>query len=279
MSGAVPTKTSWPSAVGRGVPPSLLVRAAGHLFVRALRGKVYLGARPEEEVPWISPDVWKRVVDYYRALDRPTVFEWGTGTSSIWHLRALLERGGTYVGVEHNVLWFMQMVASIARDAARMRVSFDVEWRGAGNGFDAAMRLGPAVDAVLRFRPRHRGAKGGDEARYASYVEALDRAADLVVIDGRARRACVRRALDTAWLKTGGLLVLFEAGRGDPTWFDTHQREGKLDYRREVEEMVRLGGQLVDGMGLDRWDGLTRRRTLGPHALGPYLREACILVR
>lgn len=279
MNGVVPTRSSWPSAMGRGVPPALLARAAGHLVVRALRGKVWLGARPEEEVPWISPDVWKRVVDHYRALDRPTVFEWGTGTSSIWHLRALLERGGTYVGVEHNVLWFMQVVASIAREAARRRLAFDLAWRRAGNGFDANMRLGRSVDAALRFRPRHRGKGGGDERRYASYVEALDRPVDVAVIDGRARRACVRRALDTAWLRAGGLLVLFEAGRGDPDWFDSHQREGKLDYRREVEEMVRLGGQLVDGMGLDRWEGLKRPRTIGPHGLGTYLREACIMVR
>ena len=264
----------------RGTPPAVLLRAAFHLGIRALRGKAALAARPEQAFPWTSPDVWARVVDHYRALPDPTMFEWGIGVSTIWHVRTLLSIGrGTYVGVEHNVLWTVQVVAAILREAASRRIDVALGSSRSGADADLTLRLG-GCRVVLRLRPRRRsGGEHVDASRYEAYAAALDLPVDVVVVDGRARRACIERALSTGWLRQGGLLALFEAGRGDEGGFDGMGREGKLDYRREVEEMVRRGGEVVDGLGLDRWEGLARSRTIGPHGQGPYRREACFLVR
>lgn len=260
-----------------GVSPAVLVRAALHFAVRSLRGKAGLLVRPELSFPWTSPDVWARVEDHYRAIADPTVFEWGIGVSTIWHVRALLSKGrGTYVGVEHNVLWTVQVVASLLREAAARGVDASLECSRSGPDADLTLRLG-GCRVVLRLRPRRRDGEGED-GRYGAYAAALDLPVDVVVIDGRARNACVDRALSTGWLRQGGLLALYEAGRGEEGWFEGMGR-GKHDYRREVDEMVRRGGEVVDGLGLDRWEGLGRPRTIGPHGQGPYRHEACFLVR
>ncbi len=263
----------------RGTPTAVLLRAALHLGIRAMRGKAALAARPELWFPWTSPDVWARVVDHYRALPDPTVFEWGVGVSTIWHVRALLSMGrGTYVGVEHNVLWTVQVAAALLREAAARRVDVSLESFRSGLDADLTLRLG-GCRVVLRLRSRRRDeGRPADDRKYEAYVAALDLPVDVVVIDGRARNDCVRRALSTPWLRQGGLLALYEAGRGEEGWFEG-MGSGKHDYRREVEEMVRLGGEVVDGLGLDRWEELGRPRTVGPHGAGPYRHEACFLVR
>ena len=57
-------------------------------------------------IPWSSPNIWKEIVDYYENMHSPTVFEYGTGASSISHVNNLLPLGGKYIGVEGDQNWF-----------------------------------------------------------------------------------------------------------------------------------------------------------------------------
>ena len=97
------------------------------------------------------------------------------------------------------------------------------------------------------------------------------------MIDGRARKECVHHVLRSALLKNGGLVALFEAGRGIDGWMNSPALTGSYDYQPEVREMIAAGGEIVDGDGLDRWPTLNTRRTFSPAAFH-YPTEACFLV-
>jgi hypothetical protein len=101
---------------------------------------------------------------------------------------------------------------------------------------------------------------------------------DVVIVDGKVRKACVNRVLDTDFLKSDGMLALFEAWRGMDGWMGRPALTGPSNYQLEVQRMLALGGELVDGIGLDRWPDLRHRRTMESTAYS-YPAEACFLVR
>ena len=243
----------------------------------------------EDQFPWCSPDVWQRVVDSYLSVPQPKVFEYGTGVSSIWHIRNLLAEGGTYIGVEHDLDWYAQVLQAVLRYGVRhgllvacssQPVTMPDDFPVPAN--DAFLKLsGPQItgcEVVLKLRlPFNRSRDAdGTLAEFREYVKALDEPCDVVIVDGRARKACVNHALDLALLKPGGSLVLMEAGRGVEGWLGWPASSGTSDYQPEVERMLALGGELVDGSGVDRWPGLKRRRTPISNAYS-YPLEACFL--
>ncbi len=85
----------------------------------------------------------------------------------------------------------------------------------------------------------------------------------MVIVDGRARKACIaciERALDTNYLRPGGLLALFDAGRGQEGWLGYPTKTGTSDYQPVVQRILDLGGELIDGYGTDRCPRQKRRR-------------------
>ncbi len=233
--------------------------------------------RIEDAPPWTSPDVWARVVSLYASRPSPTVFEYGTGASTLAHVRQLLAGGGRVVGVEADADWFAKVQLAIDR-LARSEGTVSPWTRAAvPGGVDATTRLtgraGAAVVVELRLRPIRAGSPGGADP----FVRALDAPVDVVIVDGEARKACVRHALDERRVRPGGGLVLFEAGRGVDGWLGLPGLGGEFDYRPEVAAMTALGGEVVDGAGLDRWPGVSRRRS-SISVSHYYPLEACLLV-
>lgn len=259
--------------IGRGLRHILSGRAGRRL------------APPMWEVPpWCSPDVWDRIHARLASIERPTLVEFGTGSSTLWHLRAILERGGTLVAVEHEAGWFIRVLWDVLRFVRDRGMTAVGESSSAGRNLDTRLRLsgsdGRSAELLLRYRPKsilQRDPVTG-QSDYEDYVAALDLPCDVVILDGGTRKACVRRALETEFLRRGGLLVLLDAGRGTEGWLGRPTREGKADYQPEVERMLDLGGEWVDGAGMDRWPGLAGRPSRGPHG-DHYPREACFLVR
>lgn len=133
--------------------------------------------------------------------------------------------------------------------------------------------------AQLSLEYLHRPGAGltgcGTHDEFRSYVEAPKGQFDLVVVDGRARKACVRHVLQHGLLSAHGLLVLYEAGRGHPDWPVRSQLTGTWDYQPEVAEMLRRGGALIEGSGVDRWSAWTRPGPPTAHFSERYPMEAC----
>ena len=223
----------------------------------------------EDDFPWCSPDVWSRIVESYMKRPRPWVCEYGTGVSTLHHIRNLLKVEGTFIGIEHNPDWYDKLVARVISYCARhgLRLTSEVSFvltdgrsGGASSGVDTVMTIsdGAGLRCTVKLRLRPTSGTG--------YVEAFDEPCDAVLIDGKRRKACVRHVLDSGLVKTGGLIVLLEAWRGMDEVDGRPTLTGKFDYRPEVRRMQALGGELVDGAGFDQWPGLVRRRTIGAEA-------------
>jgi hypothetical protein len=237
-----------------------------------------------DQFPWTSPNIWDLVVAHYLSKEQPTVFEYGTGASSLWHIRNLMVQGGTYIGVEHEPNWFGRVLGAVLELAVEKAALVTCEGRPSllGHGYDVRLSLpaknGTSCAVHLRLRPpSHRGNDpDGTAVEFNDYIKALDQACDVVVIDGRARKACVNYLLDGAFIGPEGLLVLMEAGRGQEGWLGSSKSTGTSDYQPEVQRMLSLGGHLVDGIGVERWPG-QRRKLIPSNISYSYPAEACLL--
>lgn len=112
------------------------------------------------------------------------VFEFGGGGSTLW----LEDQGAEVVVVEHHGEWARQLVAALAPGTRVVERS-----TGAAGSVTSAVEPG----------------------FFDNYVAAIsdepDSSLDLVIVDGRARVECVRRAMPK--VKPGGLLLLDDTGR------------------------------------------------------------------
>lgn len=138
------------------------------------------------DVPWWTFAAADRVDAYLSRRPDCRAFEWGSGASTVW----LGRRCGTVFSVEHDAAWADRMRAALPSNA---RVRLVVPTPGL---------------AVPSAKP---GFAGLD---FADYVAAIDDVAgplDLIVIDGRAREACLDRAVER--LASGGLIVLDNVDR------------------------------------------------------------------
>lgn len=159
--------------------------APGHLLRRGL--------------PWIVYDA----IDHLDALDMRgwRVFEYGSGGSTRYWLR----RGAGVISVEHDPAWH-----ALVRAAVPAAAPLDYRLAAPEPDPDPAAVPDPADPAacVSANYPRER-------LRYTRYVAQIDGCADgsldLVLVDGRARPACLARAAPK--LRPGGLLVLDNSDR------------------------------------------------------------------
>lgn len=137
------------------------------------------------DVPWWTYASIDEIEAWLQARDRPIrVFEWGSGASTVW----LATRTDDVHSVEHHP----DAVATIAPRLAPL-------------GTVTLLH----VPAVASDRPRTRSRKlGSGGLDFTDYVHAIDGVAgsfDLIVIDGRAREACLAVAVDR--LAPDGLIV------------------------------------------------------------------------
>lgn len=124
------------------------------------------------ELPWWNVAATREVEEYLASHRGARVFEFGAGASTAW----LAKRAGTVISVEHHADWH-KMISPLVEGFANVTL-----WR--------------------RDLP-------GD-----GYIGAIDEAGgkfDLIVIDGRRRIECLRRAIPH--LKAGGVILLDDSGR------------------------------------------------------------------
>lgn len=142
------------------------------------------------DIPWWTYDAIDAVEAWLRDREGARVFEFGSGASSLW----LSRRAREVRSVEHAAGFYEYM-----RPAFGAQENLAVE----------------LVEPVASEHPSVPSQKEGHSGLdFADYVGAIDRAGgtfDLVVVDGRARAACLARAL--RFLAPDGLVVFDNSRR------------------------------------------------------------------
>ncbi|MGL5809883.1 MAG: class I SAM-dependent methyltransferase [Nocardioides sp.] len=240
MREGTPAKRAYVSAirgsraglVRAGLLPAL-DRWAGHsrtgLWARSLLSIYDLEDLLAYDVPWWTFAAAHRVAAFLADRPEARVFEWGSGASTAW----LARRAKVVTSVEHDPAW-----AAIVRPALPR---------------NATVRVVEPVPATGRPGEEHSHKAGFDGLDFGSYVAALDQAEgvfDLIVVDGRARAACFRRAVTR--LSRDGVLVFDNVDRrryraaiaGSPVPVETEWTRGltpALPYPTRTA-LVRLRG-------------------------------------
>jgi len=144
--------------------------------------------------PWWTYGAIDAVEQHLTALDgRARVFEYGSGASSVW----LGRRSASVHSVEHHAGF-----ASVMRRVL------------AETGLDRTVTLieVPAVASDAPVVPSgRRGEDGLDYADYVAGIDAVPGEFDLIVVDGRARVACMQAAARR--LAPGGITLFDDTQR------------------------------------------------------------------
>lgn len=171
------------------------------------------------DVPWWTFDSAERVAAWLGEHPGARVFEWGSGASTLW----LAARAGEVHSVEHHAGWAEVLAPRLPANVV-LRV------------VEPVATPAPAVPSA---KPGHGGL---DFADYVAAIDDVPGTFDVVVIDGRAREACLERAVDR--LAPGGLIV-----------FDNVDRQRYVDAIDRSLEVAGTGGR--DRLAMTMTRGLT----------------------
>jgi hypothetical protein len=140
-----------------------------------------------------------------------SAFEYGSGGTTVF----LTQRIAALHSVEHDPEWFAQ-TSAVLEAAGHQHVRYELEEPESGDN-PAFASTGPEF-------------AGRNFERYVKAIDAHpDASLDLVIVDGRARVACVRRALPK--LREGGYLLLDNSDRDEyREAFELLARFPRLDF-------------------------------------------------
>lgn len=144
------------------------------------------------DLPWWTFGAIDEVERFLSCRPGARVFEYGSGASTIW----LARRAGRVTSIEHDPVWYSIVRKRLAEYS------------------NAKILLVPPEPALLR--PSEYGSQrvGFEKMDFRAYATAIDSCCgpyDLIVVDGRARPACLVHAL--AHLAAGGILLFDNSGR------------------------------------------------------------------
>lgn len=141
------------------------------------------------DVPWWTYDAINVIENYIKQLDhQPTVFEYGSGASTIW----LAKRAKKVVSVEHDNGWYLHL--------------------------NNKLNIFPQVHLLLKqAQPQENNNFNSQKIPHVSFKEyvqsihASKEQYDIIIIDGRARSACLENCL--AYLKPEGIIIFDNSNR------------------------------------------------------------------
>ena len=152
------------------------------------------------DILW-TPEPWLPylVTEFIRQIICPvSVFEWGSGGSTVMFLRMKLAR---LVSVEHDPAWYERIQGELSRRSLK----------------HPDYRLIPYEDGEIapdKGNPAHykSGSTELGPVNFRAYASAIDDQPpfDLVLVDGMARASCLAHAVGK--VKPGGYLVLDNTG-------------------------------------------------------------------
>lgn len=144
--------------------------------------------------PWWTYGATDVVERHLAALGgRARVFEYGSGASTVW----LARRAGRVHSVEHHP-GFAAVMRGVLAEA-------DL------TGTVTLLEVPPTRGDRPRVPSGRRGEQGRDYAGYVAAIDAVEGDLDLVVVDGRARVACLEAAARR--LAPGGLVLFDDSQR------------------------------------------------------------------
>ena len=158
-------------------------------WVRSLFAIYDIEALVDLDSPWWTFASIDVVRDHLAQRPGARVLEWGSGASTVW----LAKRAGHVTAIEHDVEWAERVRPLVGANVDILTVP---------------PTQGLSADPIISAKPGHEGL---DFTDYVHAVDALPGQFDLVVIDGRAREACLPRAL--ARLAEGGMVVFDNVDR------------------------------------------------------------------
>lgn len=178
-------------AEAAGVTDRLAQRPGrGALYARSLLAIYDVDAMLELDTPWWTFRAIDRVDAFLRArAGRARVFEFGAGASTPW----LARRSGELHSLEYDLDFAQHIEGVVAAAGATLHV------------VPGAPSPSPEVTSS------HRHHRDEDFTDYVRTIEEVGGEFDLVVVDGRAREACLRASLPR--LAADGLLLLDDAWR------------------------------------------------------------------
>jgi len=146
------------------------------------------------DVPWWTYGSMREVERRLAALGgQARAFEYGSGASTVW----LANRCGEVHSVEHDD-WFGAVMRRVLEDARLLdRVHL--------------LEIPPTRTPAPVVRSGRRGEAELDYRAYAESIERVGGQFDVICIDGRARVACLERAV--AYLAPGGVIVFDDSQR------------------------------------------------------------------
>jgi hypothetical protein len=155
----------------------------------------------EDARPWLP----FKAADWLGSYVKPTmkVFEYGSGGSTIF----LAKRAGQVIGVEHDQRWHA-LVSSALSVNGLMNCSYALREPRLSGQASSALELSETPAVV--FDEREWEYPGLSFDAYVAVIDQFpDDTFDLVLVDGRAREACIRHALRK--IRAGGYLMLDNA--------------------------------------------------------------------
>lgn len=165
-------------------------------FLRSLFAIHDIDGLIELDVPWWTYSAIDQIEAFLCAHPQARVFEYGSGASTVW----LSKRAGVVKSVEHDKSWH-------ALVSQRLNLAKN------GNTTDytliEATPAAPGTDPVyLSEKPGYAGLSFENYARAILHEDGLF---DVIVIDGRARGACLRHAVQK--LSADGIIVFDNSRR------------------------------------------------------------------
>lgn len=140
------------------------------------------------DTAWWTFDAIEYADGFLKERPNARVFEWGSGASTIW----LSKRAREVISVEHDQDWANQ-VRNRLQDLAHVQLNV-VTPTASGNVTSAKF-----------------GFEGQFFDDYVAKIDQVEGMFDLIVIDGRAREACLKRAV--ARLSKGGMILFDDYNR------------------------------------------------------------------
>lgn len=137
------------------------------------------------DLPWWNLRATEQVAEFLASRPGARVFEWGSGASTLW----LARRVAHVTSVEHDPLWALE-IGEMLPDNADLAVVQPFRVQGGG----------PIAGSSRR------GFSGLDFSDYVLAIDETPLQFDVIVVDGRAREACLVKAMSR--LAPGGLIVL-----------------------------------------------------------------------
>lgn len=153
------------------------------------------------QLPWMTYDA----IAFLERTVTPemNIFEWGSGGSTLFFAKHCKN----VVSIEHDTKWSETLSEIIKHDSIKNITLKNITPQRVSD--DSQMNSQPSSNNFLS------SAKKFKNYSFESYVKAIDEYEDnyfdIIVVDGRARSSCIKRAI--LHLKTGGHLIVDNSER------------------------------------------------------------------